>query len=65
MKTRNVFAFLLTFVMLLSLAACGAAAFSEETFGAAMPCSRPNCGYSLQNTECIRERCPFFPKRKV
>lgn len=37
-----------------------AAAFSEKEFGVAMPCSRPRCGFSGQNSECLRDRCPFF-----
>ena len=37
-----------------------AAAFSEKEFGVAMPVSRPRCGFSPWNTECIRERCPYF-----
>ena len=37
-----------------------AAAFSEKEFGVAMPCSRPACGFSPLNSECIGERCPFF-----
>jgi hypothetical protein len=41
-----------------------AAAFSEKEFGVAMPCSRPNCGFSMWNNECIRGRCPFFPGKK-
>lgn len=38
-----------------------AAAFSEKEFGITMPISRPKCGFSVWNTECIHERCPFFP----
>ncbi len=41
-----------------------AAAFSEKEFGVAMPVSRPKCGFSVWNTECIRERCPFFPGQR-
>lgn len=37
-----------------------AAAFTRERFGIQMPLSRPKCGYSGQNQECLRERCPFF-----
>lgn len=40
-----------------------AAAFSEREFGVAMPVSRPVCAYPAQNHECIRERCPFFPRQ--
>ena len=42
-----------------------AAAFSEKEFGVAMPCSRPPCGFSALNTECIRGRCPFFPGERA
>ena len=41
-----------------------AAEFSEKEFGIAMPCSRPKCAFSMWNTECIREKCPFFPDGK-
>lgn len=40
-----------------------AAKFSEKEFGIAIPCSRPECLYSLQNTECIRHRCPYFKEK--
>ena len=38
-----------------------AAAFSEKEFGVAMPVSHPPCTYSKMNSECLHERCPFFP----
>ena len=41
-----------------------AAAFSEKEFGVSMPVSRPSCAYWAWNNECIRQRCPFFPKKK-
>ena len=41
-----------------------AAAFSEKEFGVSMPVSRPKCGFSMWNTECIRARCPFFPGKR-
>jgi len=41
-----------------------AAAFSEKEFGVSMPVSRPPCAYWAWNNECIRQRCPFFPKKK-
>jgi len=37
-----------------------AAAYSEKVFGVAMPFSRPRCGFSGKNRECLHERCPFF-----
>ena len=40
-----------------------AAEFSEREFGVAIACSRPKCGYSLWNTECIRQKCPYFPQK--
>jgi len=42
-----------------------AAEFSEREFGVAIACSRPKCGYSLWNTECIRQKCPYFPQKDV
>ena len=36
--------------------------FSEKEFGVTMPISRPKCAYCMWNRECIRERCPFFPR---
>ncbi len=39
-----------------------AAAFCEKEFGVVMPVSRPSCAFWAQNSECIRQRCPFFPK---
>ena len=41
-----------------------AAEFSARELGVAMPCSRPACTYSAWNSECIRNRCPFFPARE-
>ena len=41
-----------------------AAAFSAEEFGIPMPVSKPSCAYWAWNSECIRQRCPFFPKKK-
>ena len=40
-----------------------AAAYSEKVFGVAMPFSRPRCGFSGKNRECLHERCPFFGPR--
>ena len=37
-----------------------AAEFSAKEFSVPLPCSRPRCGYSARNRECIRNRCPFF-----
>ncbi len=42
-----------------------AADFAEKVFGVSMPVSRPACTYWQRNGECIRGRCPFFPKKKV
>ena len=42
-----------------------AAAFSEKEFGVSMPVSRPPCTYCARNRECIRLRCPFFPKKET
>ncbi len=42
-----------------------AAAFSEREFGVPMPVSRPTCAYWGWNNECIRDRCPFFPKKRT
>ena len=39
-----------------------AAAFSETVFGVAMPVTRPACAYWAWNNECIRQRCPYFPR---
>ena len=41
-----------------------AAAFSEKEFGVAMPVSRAACAYWAWNNECIRQRCPYYPKKK-
>ncbi|MBO4330625.1 MAG: hypothetical protein J5827_00965 [Oscillospiraceae bacterium] len=41
-----------------------AAAFSEKEFGVVMPVSRPSCDYWAWNSECIRQDCPFFPRKK-
>ncbi len=37
-----------------------AAAYSEEVFGIAMPCSRPRCSFSGRNKECLHDACPYF-----
>ena len=42
-----------------------AAAFSEKEFGVAMPITRPDCGYWMRNKECIRQKCPYFPKIRL
>ena len=42
-----------------------AAAFSEKEFGVSMPVSHLTCAYWAWNNECIRHRCPFFPKKKT
>ncbi|MBO4831980.1 MAG: hypothetical protein J5569_05905 [Oscillospiraceae bacterium] len=42
-----------------------AAEFSEREFGVAIPCSRPKCLYSLFNTECIRQKCPYFTVKEA
>ena len=41
-----------------------AAEFSAKYFHVEMPVSRTACGYFQMNRECIRERCPFYPKKK-
>ena len=40
-----------------------AAAFAEKEFGVSMPVSRAACDYWARNNECIRQRCPYFPKK--
>ena len=47
------------------LAIESAAAFSKEGFGVEMPVSRPGCGFSMWNAECIRGRCPFYAGKTV
>ena len=42
-----------------------AAAFSAREFGVAMPLSRPSCAWWPWNNECIRDRCPFFPRKNM
>ena len=42
-----------------------ASSFSEKEFGVSMPVSQPSCAYWPWNNECIRQRCPFFPKKKM
>ena len=42
-----------------------AAEFCEKEFGIAMPVSKPDCGYWTWNNECIRQRCPYFPKKQT
>lgn len=44
------------------LAIEAAAAFSERQFGVSMPVSRPVCGYSGRNRECLHERCPYYSR---
>ena len=39
--------------------------FSQREFGVSMPVSRPDCTYWSRNNECIRQRCPFFPKKRL
>ena len=41
-----------------------AAAFSEKEFGVAMPVAPVTCAYWPWNAECIRHRCPYFPKKR-
>lgn len=42
-----------------------AAAFAEKEFGIIMPVNKATCDYWPWNNECIRQRCPFFPRKKT
>ncbi len=42
-----------------------AAAFSAAEFGVHMPVKRIPCAYRAQNSECIRQRCPYFPQLRA
>lgn len=41
-----------------------AALWTRKNLGVDMPCSRPRCGYSGINKECLRQACPFFGGQK-
>ena len=38
--------------------------FVRENLGIAMETQSPRCSYSGRNSQCIRERCPFWPGKK-
>jgi len=47
-----------------ALALLAAVRFTRERLGVPLKARAPSCELSAVNTECLRDRCPFFPRAK-